>query len=413
VKTIPGVTTIGAQTLLRRLAIPLLASMAGAAVLVVQPGSWLEGLALLGVVIIWSAWSVTIVRREQHLAGRARVAETELERAQHASDGLLAGITQGADAGMEDMVTKLVQVQGLVADAVMTLNESFTDMHRHSREGQALVQSLTERMQTLVSGPDDEQLGMEEVISETATVLAHFTELIIDMSKGSLEVVNKIDEISGQTDAIVSLLGGIRSIADQTNLLALNASIEAARAGDVGRGFAVVADEVRSLAQHSNEFSDKIAEQVTRAKATVEQAQEIVGRIASRDMSRAISTKGRIDDMLAGLKGFNQHLGNSLDEVARITERMDESVGSAVRSLQFEDIVRQGVEHVQNNLTRLKEMNEALQHARLSDQSRGAVYTGVLEQTSERIIELRGQWELNNHNPVRQESMSEGDVELF
>lgn len=62
-------------------------------------------------------------------------------------------------------------------------------------------------------------------------------EEIQKVKETSLDLANKMNELTKQADAIGNVIDVINDIADQTNLLALNAAIEAARlvklAGDL------------------------------------------------------------------------------------------------------------------------------------------------------------------------------------
>ena len=91
-------------------------------------------------------------------------------------------------------------------------------------------------------------------------------------------------------------------------------------------------------------------------KATIVEANEIVAEVASRDMSRAITSKGEVDDMLKALGDFNRHIAENLDEIGTFTNHIKTNVDIAVKSLQFEDIIRQSVVHTQNNLENLKHL---------------------------------------------------------
>lgn len=69
------------------------------------------------------------------------------------------------------------------------------------------------------------------------------------------EVTNNVE---GDVDKAVDVVGKISSNASRSNILALNASIEAARSGEYGRGFAVVANEMGKLANDSGSSATEI-----------------------------------------------------------------------------------------------------------------------------------------------------------
>jgi len=277
--------------------------------------------------------------------------------------------------------------------------------------------SLIKHTSATVTSSEEGSHDVHEVIQEVSQVMEYFINLIVDMSKGSIQLVEKIEDISTQTDEIFKLLGGIKSIADQTNLLALNASIEAARAGDAGRGFAVVASEVRQLALHSNTFNKQIVDYMQNTKASIVEANHIVGDIASRDMSRAISAKGEVDEMLKALGHFNRQITEHLDEIGDFTNQIKANVTLAVRSLQFEDIVRQAVLQTQANLESLKSLLERtcddLGDMGIVGSENGCEYAVRLCEIRDRLVEAKTKFMQEKRKPVHQSSMAEGSIELF
>ena len=98
----------------------------------------------------------------------------------------------------------------------------------------------------------------DEFVANTSQVMAQVVDNVVANSKLGMELVEMTDDIAKHTKKVQSILSEIGAIAKQTNLLALNAAIEAARAGEAGRGFAVVADEVRDLSARTTQFSQQI-----------------------------------------------------------------------------------------------------------------------------------------------------------
>ena len=378
-------------------------------------------LYLAGAVFVFSA-SALYWSSRRHELRMVSAADAQSRRA--GGDADVAAAAQAMDEAGERLGTTLsdvdgglLQVRQLIADAVAGLSGSFNGLNSQSAAQRELTMSMLDGARGMIGGADDSGRGMELFISETSSVLSYFVDQVVDMSKGSVEVVNKIDEIAAQMESIYQLQSGIRKIADQTNLLALNASIEAARAGEAGRGFAVVAEEVRKLAFDSNVFSGKIADQIAETRTAIGEANEIVGRVASKDMSHAIAAKGKLDHMLGDLGEFNGRLNSALDQMSELACAIEENVAAAVRGLQFEDISRQLVEHMAGQLGGVRALQEQcirvgtrVQLRQVgADTDSGAGLSADIEQLRRLTADTAPKFS----TPVQQNSMDEGDVELF
>ena len=376
-----------------------------------------SGMAALNLLVA-GAWAAGAVYGARHAAeiGMRQHDERTTRQMETALYELLTNVNTTVKSDIQILGGELKQVRDIVNEATANLGGSFHGLSEQTGAQKDLVLSVITSMSSTGSGSDESTGSIKGFVVKINAVLQHYIDLMIDMSKQSLQVVHKIDDMVGQMDAIFALLADVKSIADQTNLLALNAAIEAARAGDAGRGFAVVADEVRKLSHHSKQFNEQIRAQVVVTKATISETRDIVGAVASKDMNVAIHAKGDVDVMLNRLEELNRQITVSLDGVALITDRIDENVGVAVRSLQFDDMVTQMVGYAQDHLQRVEQYLDtvtrqvceidALQTGANVGESRVAALCRRIELDHE-------QWKERLHKPVDQRNMESGDVELF
>jgi methyl-accepting chemotaxis protein len=167
-------------------------------------------------------------------------------------------------------------------------------------------------------------------------------------------LLHEVTMLSSHTEALQRMAKDVADIASQTNLLALNAAIEAARAGEVGRGFAVVADEVRKLSNLSGETGKKISETIgtvshaiaatlqasrqfaKQDEALVNNSSEVIGRF----ISRFDQTANQLAEGSANLRQEGLVISNEVSEV--------------LVALQFQDRVSQVLNHVTNDLNKLR-----------------------------------------------------------
>ena len=304
----------------------------------------------------------------------------------------------------------LNQVQNLLSDAITKLLESFDGM-------QKLIHSQREMSIAIVTGKNSDghhSENMEDFIAETTLTLKEMVGSIINNSKIAMELVDKMDSVKNQVSCILNVLGEIDGISKQTNLLALNAAIEAARAGESGRGFAVVADEVRKLSARSEQFSRQIRNNVSEVHLAIVDAEESISRMASLDMNFALESKNKIDGTLANVKVINENMMKVIADQSGVTNKVDEVVGRAITSLQFQDMVKQLIQHAH---TRITSMESAwLRMGEWADEAQKG-QPETLEQISQMRQEINAIFaqaeQLSARSPVRQDKLESSDIELF
>ena len=230
-----------------------------------------------------------------------------------------------------------------VIEQIGILNEKAAQQRAHIAEsvesGKALTESTTLRVES-----NKQIIAALEMQAEEQT----------DELKGDFERVQKM---AGEVRSLASLVKTITNIAQKTHLLALNAEIEAARAGEAGRGFGVVANEVRRLAESSTKAASDIAaklhitcEKVDRETADAQQS--LIQRQSDNAMRHLI---GGLAEMQSEFAKNGKLLLDVIMEVdANYAESVDR-LSQALGHIQFQDVMRQRMEHVQNALMEMRD----------------------------------------------------------
>lgn len=324
---------------------------------------------------------------------------------------LLKECTRQFSAQYQEIRLEIARVQTLLADAIASLTQSFEGMHRQTEEQRRLSLSVT-------AGAGD-AMDFDGFVSNTSSVMERVVQSVVDNSKLGMELVEVTDNIAQRTQEVLGILSEITAISKQTNLLALNAAIEAARAGEAGRGFAVVADEVRDLSSRTSKFSQQINAVMMSMQTSVNQAEMAIQRMASQDMSFALESKQRVALAILDMGRQNQERSKAIDELAASAVEVESQVGRAITALQFQDMVSQLISHV---LRRVEALDLVANH--FEELARALTLDADVDDTDAAVAALRGETRKitdslaamtsqTTHNPVAQQAMNQGDVELF
>jgi methyl-accepting chemotaxis protein len=335
-----------------------------------------------------------------------------LASASRSASGAGAMLAQAAAAD-------LGQQRVLLAEAIGGLIASFEGIRNAAMAQEAEVRELIAALTSLNGSTHGNGAGSggadsSGLVGEVLAIVHRMAHNIRATGEASVRLVGGLNVMQEQVRAVAKLLGEIESISRQTNLLALNAAIEAARAGEQGRGFAVVADEVRVLSDRSRQFAKQIGAQQEEMQQTMSELAMVIGGIASHDLDMTLGTEGRIDEIMHGVGEFNRLVEQRLDRVSAIADRIAGDVATAVRSLQFEDLLRQIGDRLQQRIAVQARVVAALQAGVDGLAESGGPGAGTGEAAlSLAEVALAADAAVAGSQAVKQANMGSGSVDLF
>ena len=210
-------------------------------------------------------------------------------------------------------------------------------------ESSSSLEAINAAIGEVATGAQSSAQAATEGATQSSTVSSGTTEGVHSVGQiveGMKRVDGKSDEtmeligrLAQSVDAISGFVSSITSIADQTNLLALNAAIEAARAGEAGRGFAVVAEEVRKLAEESGNAAREVSKQIKELQEHSGSSLAATKEVAE-NISELLQRAEAVDKELQGVLGATNHLNESIQNVAAVSEEQAASAEEMTASVQ-------------------------------------------------------------------------------
>lgn len=137
-------------------------------------------------------------------------------------------------------------------------------------------------------------------------------------------------------------------------------------------------------------------------------------------MNFALQSKKQVEVAMHDVQEMNSHVSLSLVKLGENASDLEVRVGHAITALQFQDLVTQLVSHSQGRVSGLQRLSislQALQNGLIQGLAEAKPDVDVAKTLQMPMSDVEQQCELlassGKRNPVAQESMSSGDVELF
>lgn len=234
--------------------------------------------------------------------------------------GLLGQIFEETTSNLRHYIGEITNVLGSIAEGNLTLEakadyrgdfqsirESLDRIHTelNNTMGQIAASAgqislgadqVASSAQVLAQGATDQASSVQEISATVANIAESAQQTFATATEAggfvnqagaqlgvSIDCVKELnvamENISGTSREINTIIATIENIAFQINILALNAAVEAARAGSAGKGFAVVAEEVRNLAAKSDEAAKATKELIESSIVAVNEGSDAMSRV--------------------------------------------------------------------------------------------------------------------------------------
>ncbi len=289
----------------------------------------------------------------------------------------------------ERMLGRIDAVINLSDSKTVALSSQFQILSKNASLQAEYLHQLISIAQTVQVG--DGQISIQEVSSLLHKTFLESISCMLEISKQAMLMVYILNDAVRNLKEIEKSIRQIENINHKTKYLSINATIEAVRAGEAGESFQVVASEVRDLSNDTQRLAINIRSQVNQMTETLNYAQDILQKVASIDMSGNMLAKEQLDEMMEGLICNSEKISNIVSDASQASKEFSESTRQLITDIQYQDRIRQDLEHMQKSLHTIQELQEKLIPASFGHKQIEVIYGAVSGDMSEKLDQLLDQ----------------------
>jgi len=318
----------------------------------------------------------------------------------------ITSIIQDVESGLDNELglihSQIDQIKSLLKDAIASLYENFEKLDKHTSEQMKFMDVLVRD----ATGESEDVLDGQNIFQRTndaSRVLKDMVAREIESSEQALTAFMAMEKLKLQIKSIDKMV----EKSDKT--MCSMAELTHITGDDSG--------ELINLIGQEKKRQERVRIAVDSLKKQFLIAHRHLDISANRDIKDIYAARESVEQLLQHIYDVDDMIASCRSNVTDVNGSIRKDLGRLVRSLQFEDIVGQSLGHTGLHLNRvggfLQLISQGLETLNIAQSDDVACYTSQLKQLQSDVENYRQGLRLEDSNPVSQQNMDEGDVDLF
>jgi methyl-accepting chemotaxis protein len=187
---------------------------------------------------------------------------------------------------------------------------------------------------------------LNEGIYEINALIKQFSQ---KLSESAVEIKSDETELLRILSDVLNILEGMegfRKIVKHLRMLGISTKIESARLGDEDKGFNTLAEHVEKLSNQINEKVALIASKASFLQTEINKTTRQLNRLEKDQESQAAQILSSTGSTLGKFEEKYNECSVKAAEISQNSSDLSKNIGDIVTAIQFHDITRQQMEHV-------------------------------------------------------------------
>lgn len=357
---------------------------------------------------------------QQSHAGRARW-KTRIDAQNTELRAVMSDYDQRYDASMALARGQFHAIREDIDQAYRIVNDATANLVGENSQKSAsrmeMIRALVENLVEVTGGNQqhDQMAGIQRYTEDTERIVDQLIGYMAEVHGAGEQAGLSFEHMERLIGSVTEFLNKVNEITRQTDFLALNAAIEAARAGEAGRGFAVVAEEIHKLSRNTSAFSNEIRTMLAQIGNTMDGVKTSIERVSTLDMSVADMSRRNMGRMREELQNLNTAASEQSRTIVDVSAKIESLLMDGIVSLQFEDLVRQLLDHVKTRSDVLEHHLDSLHGVQRDPGERDGLlrFNKRISSLDQVMTRTRARIEALDQKKVRQNDVHAGSVDLF